>query len=116
MIEINKLDDFGFDDIFFENIIGNIDGNTCAKVSNNKIFSFVNNSFDSKKFITDNIGSRISVTMDDLQNELLEKYGINVTQDRIKNAIIDTDMYYSDAFNKIYQNKEYYYEEVFSYE
>lgn len=116
MIDINKLDDFGFDDIFFENIIGNIDNNTCTKFSNNKIFSFVNVSFDSKKFVLDNIGSRISISIDDLQSELLDKYGINVTQERIKNAIIDTEMYYSDELNKIYQNKEYYYEEVFSYE
>ena len=116
MIDINKLDDFGFDDIFFENIIGNIDNNTCTKFSNNKIFSFVNVSFDSKKFVLDNIGSRISISIDDLQSELLYKYGINVTQERIKNAIIDTEMYYSDELNKIYQNKEYYYEEVFSYE
>ena len=46
----------------------------------------------------------------------MDKYGITVTQERIKNAIIDTELYFSDELNKIYQNKEYYYEEVFNYE
>lgn len=116
LLEINKLDDYGFDDIFLENIIGNIDDITYAKFSNNKIFSFINKSIDSKKFVLDSIGNRISIFVDELQNEMREQYGIEVAPERIKNAIIETDMYYSDELNKIYQNKDYYYEEVFSYE
>lgn len=116
LLEIGKLDDYGFDDIFLENIIGNIDNITYVKFSNNKIFSFVNESIDSKKFVLDSIGNRISIFVDELQNELMEHYGIEVAPEKIKNAIIDTDMYYSDELSKIYQNKDYYYEEVFSYE
>ena len=116
LLEINKLDDFGFDDIFFDNIIGNIDNISYIRISNNRVYSFINNAFDSKKFILDNIGSRISIFVDELQNEIIDKYGIELSQYKIRNAIIDTDMYYSDELTKIYQNKEYYYEEVFSYE
>lgn len=116
LIEIDKLDDFGFDDIFLENIISNIDDLFCTKFSNNKIFSFLYPTFDSKKFVVDTIAGRESIFVDDLQEEFLDKYGITVTQERIKNAIIDTELYFSDELNKIYQNKEYYYEEVFNYE
>ena len=116
LIDIYKLDDYGFDDIFLESIISNIENISYVKFSNNKIFSFINQSFNSKKFIVDNIGSRISIFIDKLQNEIEDKYDIEVSQEKIKNAIIDTDMYYSDELTKIYQNKEYYYEEVFSYE
>lgn len=115
-INIVKLDDFGFDDIFFENIIVNIENLGFVRVDNNKIFSFANNPFDSKKFIIDNIGLRTSIFVDELQNELYEKYGINISYDKIKNVIMDTDLYFSDELNKIYQNKEYYYEEVYHYE
>lgn len=116
LIEIDKLDDFGFDDIFLENIISNIDNLFCTQFSNNKIFSFLYSTFDSKKFVVDTIAGRESILVDDLQEEFMEKYGITVTQERIKNAIIDTELYFSDELNKIYQNKEYYYEEVFNYE
>ncbi len=116
LIEIVKLDDFGFDDIFLENIISNIDDLFCTKFSNNKIFSFLYPTFDSKKFVVDTIAGRESIFVDDLQEEFVDKYGITVTQERIKNAIIDTELYFSDELNKIYQNKEYYYEEVFNYE
>ena len=116
LIEIDKLDDFGFDDIFLENIISNIDNLFCTKFSNNKIFSFLYPTFDSKKFVVDTIAGRESIFVDDLQEEFMDKYGITVTQERIKNAIIDTELYFSDELNKIYQNKEYYYEEVFNYE
>ena len=116
MININKLDDFGFDDIFFENIIGNIDEVTYIKFSSNKIFSFNNKEIDGKKFIIDCIGNKPSVFIEKLQDEINDNYGIEVTQEKIKNAIMDTDMYISDMLNKIYQNKEIYYEEVYDYE
>lgn len=116
MININKLDDFGFDDIFFENIIGNIDEVTYIKFSSNKIFSFNNKEIDGKKFIIDCIGNKPSVFIEKLQDEINDNYGIEVKQEKIKNAIMDTDMYISDMLNKIYQNKEIYYEEVYDYE
>lgn len=116
LIEINKLDDFGFDDIFIENIIGNIDDVTYTKFSGNKIFTFVDNKIESEHFVLDCIGNVSSITIDELQNKIEEEYGIQVTQDKIKNAIIDTDLYISDMLNKIYQNKEIYYEEVYEHE
>lgn len=116
LIDINKLDDFGFDDIFFENIIGNIDNIQYLKFSNNKLYSFLYAVIDSKKFVLDCIGGRAAISIDELQYEIEDKYGIEVTQERIKNAIVDTDLYCSNELNKIYQNKEYYYEEVYHYE
>ena len=116
LIEINKLDEFGFDDIFLENIIGNIDDVTYTKFSGNKIFTFVDNKIDSEHFVLDCIGNVSSITIDELQNKIEEEYCIQVTQDKIKNAIIDTDLYISDMLNKIYQNKEIYYEEVYEHE
>lgn len=116
LIEIEKLDDFGFDDIFLENIIGNIENISCLKFSKNKIFSFNTNEIESKKFILDCIGNKESIFIDELQKEILDNYGIEIDSYKIKNAIMDTDLYISDMLNKIYQNKNIYYEEVYQNE
>ena len=52
----------------------------------------------------------------ELQKEILDNYGIEIDSYKIKNAIMDTDLYISDMLNKIYQNKNIYYEEVYQNE
>lgn len=116
IIDIGKLDDLGFDDIFLENIINTIEGIECIKIANNKVFSFSKDRIDSKIFISDCVGTRNSIFLSDLQDEIKKNYGIQMEEDKIKNIILETELYYSDNLNKIFQSKEQYYEEVYSYE
>lgn len=114
-IIIEKLDDFGFNDIFLESIISNIDGVYTLKISGSRVFS-MKNDINVKNFVLDMIGGRTGVLLDELKDEIFDKFGLNVEIEKLKSVIINTELYYNEFLNKVYQNKDYYYEEVYSYE
>ena len=115
-IPINRLYDFGFDDIFFENIIQNISGIYEIKVFNNNFFSFCDSELDVFNFILNCFDGEKAVTTDQLLHNLYEFYGISLSLDELKSLVEKTDFYYSEIFSKIYIDKDLYYKEVYNYE
>ena len=115
-ISLEKLEKFGFDDIFYENIIGNIADVSSIRICNQKVYSFLMKKISAKQFVLDVIKNKYSMSLDEIQQEILNKYKINVSQEKIKYIITDSDYYYSDLLNKVYQDKKYYYEEVYNYD
>lgn len=115
-IELGKIEECGFDDVFYNSIIKNIDEVKYSRVAGGYIFSLTKEQFDVSKFIEDCVNGRNGVSIDDLLEEIQEKYGINVDRDKTKLLLRKRNLFYSDELEKIYQDKSSYYEEVYSNE
>lgn len=108
----HKLEDLGFDDIFYAGILavspffcfqrayGNI---VLYSGSDNKLFSI-------KAFIRNLLEEYDAIDIDDFMDDVYEKYGIKIpAKYDVTSAVLGTEMYYDGIMNKIYSNKALYY-------
>ena len=113
---ISDIDELGFDDIFYESILSNIENIKTCKVGNYRLYSFLDIELGLKTIISNIIEEKNSIEIIELQEIIEEKFFRTFDSSKIKNCIKDTNYYYSEIMNKIYKNKNYYFEEVFNYE
>ena len=112
---VSKLDDLGFDDSFYASILA-----TYPRLRYQQIFGTGvlykgdNLSVISKKsFIISLVEQYDSISVDEIMEECLSQYGIKIPNAYdIKEAIVDTKMYYDPIMGKVYRNKEYYYADI----
>lgn len=113
MIDDSWIEDNGFDDIFYECLVETIDGINYLRINNQKLYSFTDNQIDVDDIINEFMVND-SISIDDLIDNVYEKYGLNVQSDKF---IYNTkDKFYSKELNKLYLDKECYYKEVYNYE
>ena len=111
----HKLEDLGFDDIFyagilavspffcFQRVYGNI---VLYSGSDNKLFSI-------KAFIRNLLEEYDAIDIDDFMDDVYEKYGIKIpAKYDVTSAVLGTEMYYDGIMNKIYSNKALYYSDL----
>lgn len=110
MIDTSWIDDNGFDDIFYECLIETIENVKLLRINNQKLYSFISN-IEVEDIINEFMIDE-SIYVDELIESIKEKYGIEVSLDKLTNS----DKFYSRELNKLYLNKECYYKEVYNYE
>ena len=111
MIDTAWIEDNGFDDIFYECLVETIDNINCLRINNQKIYSFIDDNVEVEDIINEFM-IEDSIYVDELIEDIKEKYGIDVSSDKL----IYSDKFYSRELNKLYLNKECYYKEVYNYE
>ena len=111
MIDISWIEDNGFDDIFYECLVETIDNIKFLRINNQKIYSFIDDNVEVEDIINEFMVEE-SIYVDELIDDIKEKYGIDVSSDKL----IYSDKFYSRELNKLYLNKECYYKEVYNYE
>ena len=116
IIESYKLDEYGFDDTFYESILSNIESISSKSVSNTVVFSFVKNNFEYKDFIVDTLGDFTSISITEYEKKLKDIYNIEINIAKLKSVIDTIGYYYNDILDKIYIDKQYYYKEVYENE
>jgi hypothetical protein len=113
MVDDSWIEDKGFDDIFYECLIETIDGVNYLRINNQKLYSFTYNQIEVDDIINEFMLND-SISIDDLIDNVYERYGLNVQSDKF---IYNTkDKFYSKELNKLYLDKECYYKEVYDYE
>lgn len=111
MVDTSWIEDNGFDDIFYECLVETIDNIKYLRINNQKIYSFIDDNVEVEDIINEFMVEE-SIYVDELIDDIKEKYGIDVSSDKL----IYSDKFYSRELNKLYLNKECYYKEVYNYE
>lgn len=109
----SKLEDLGFDDWFYENLLAMDSRFKYTKISNTMlIYKGNRKQITRQSFIVDLISEYESLDIYDLISDLELDYGINnVEKSDITQWIKDTNIYYDPIMEKLYQEVEQYYSE-----
>lgn len=113
-IETSAIYQYGFDDIFYESILSSYDFIRTARFQNKTVMVF-----SEKQSITHNdivvslLKEKRGYSIEELITILNKKYGIEVDRLIILNICYDEGLYYNKELEKIYLNKEQWYEEVY---
>ena len=108
---MDKLDELGMEDIFYEELIRTIPQIKYIKTKT-PIFYYRGKS-NQIRFLEYIIKEVESIDVDDLNYYLKEIYGLELDTYMLENTTYKGEIYYSQILNKFYVNKEKYYEEVY---
>lgn len=112
----SKLDELGFDDYFYANILAMDPRFAWQYVFGNIVlFSKTNQKDDNiskKSFLLYTLSKYDSIEIDDFIADFLEEYGMEIpSRYEINRAIAGTEFYYDSIMDKVYRNKDIYYSE-----
>ena len=112
----SDLFNLGFSDSFYAGILASHNDFISQKVFGTivlKKYSASNVPFSTRDFINDNLAEYDSVDIYDFIDDIKEKYGITITDKYdITGAVSGTSGYYDPIMEKIYKNKDLYYEDI----
>lgn len=108
----DKLHDIGFDEWFNSAIVKNSKKYKFVKTGGNVIFTVLNKQITTVDFIKYVMTIKKSENIYDFCKDLKENYNVDISKDRIVYMIKDTELYYDDIMEKVYINKDEYYDEI----
>lgn len=114
-IDVSIIDNLYFEDIFLESIISNMSSIKTLSISSNLIFCVSSEQVTRKSFITYLIEKNGDISIYELKNILVKAYSVDISNEYLRQIILETDFYYDNIMEKIYLLKENYYEEVYNY-
>lgn len=110
----SKLNDLGFDDLFYGELLA-VGGNfLCARCFGSFVFykGTLDGGFNKKNFCLETLKAYNSVELDDYIADCYEIYGIQISEKYdVLSAISGTEFYYDNIMQKIYRSKNEYYAE-----
>ncbi|TMW71154.1 sigma factor-like helix-turn-helix DNA-binding protein [Alteribacter natronophilus] len=110
-----ELEDYGFDAVFHERIIWTHPKLRALNTKNCTIFSKTGDEFTLKEFLVWVISKDSEpLDLDVLNTRLKSEFGIDLNKDKLVRTIQNTAFYYSREMNKVYQDKERFYETIYS--
>lgn len=111
----SKLDDLGFDDLFYAWILAMHPDFAYQRVFGSVVLLKTSESAftSTRDFLRWLLSDYDSVDIDDFISDCRENYGITIpSRFEITEAISGTDMYYDPIMNRIYSDKSIYYDEL----
>ena len=112
-IDCSKYEELGLNEKFLEDIVFYLEDIKTLRINNNRLFSFTKKNMSISNFMYDMVNKYSSISLDDLEKEIMLNYQINVPFDKLRGYLYGTDIFYSDILGKIYSDKNNYYEEVY---
>ncbi|GAA0460029.1 sigma factor-like helix-turn-helix DNA-binding protein [Alkalibacillus silvisoli] len=110
-----ELEDYGFDEVFYERIIWTHPKLRALNTKNCTIFSKTGKEFTLKEFLEWLVSKDSEpLDLDVLKTRLKREFGIDLNKDKLIRTIQNTAFYYSREMNKVYQDKERFYETIYS--
>lgn len=110
VIDTTKIDEFGFDNIFYRSILRGVGNIYSQRISNNYLFK-LNEPVSLKSFLYHIINDKKIIDIYNLLSFISDTYNINIEKYKVIAVIQDLGMYYDEIMEKIYLDIYYYYEE-----
>lgn len=114
IIESSDIYKYGFDDIFYESILINSKLIQSTKFQNKIVMTFLEQeSITQNDTIINFLKGKQGYGVEDLLEVLIKKYGINLDRQKLLKVVYEEKLYYNRELDKIYLDKEQWYEEVY---
>ena len=114
IIESSDIYKYGFDDIFYESILINSKLIQSTKFQNKIVMTFLEQeSITQNDMIINFLKGKQGYGVEDLLEVLIKKYGINLDRQKLLKVVYEEKLYYNRELDKIYLDKEQWYEEVY---
>lgn len=103
----------GFDLISLDRLISTSNSVKAVSVGFPNIYCKTKNKKNLNDFLVDQLFEYESVNLEDFTDDINQKYGINLDEYNIRIRLIENGVFYSDALNKVYIDKEDFLNEVY---
>lgn len=104
MLNSFELESFGFEDIFYEDVLMQLAGAAFTRINNVVLFKNTSESISLSYFIVSLMEHFRSVNIYDLIIKIKEEYGILLTKHDITSLTEETDLYYNNITENLYIN------------
>jgi hypothetical protein len=109
----HELEGYGFDEIFYERIIWSHPQLRALHTRKCTVFS-TQQDFTLKDILSWLLSQQEeAIDFDFLKNKLLNEFGIDVNKEKLIFVLNNSTMHYSKEMNKVYLNKEAFYETIY---
>lgn len=108
------IEDFGFDNIFYERMIARFEGISTIRLGAGYVFKLTEEQISLSDFLYNRVAAHGKLNLYDLLDELKNKYGLNIETHKIISSIQQVEVFYSEELQRFYLDADDYYEEVFS--
>ncbi|WP_456276490.1 sigma factor-like helix-turn-helix DNA-binding protein [Bacillus sp. AK128] len=110
---LHDLDQFGFDEVSYERIIWTDSRVKTIHLAVGSIFLKTDQDISFIDFIQSIVEEYESINMYVLQDEIQDKYNLQIDLGKVIYLSKETNMYYSEELNKLFIDKETFYEEIY---
>lgn len=109
---VSKLDKFGFGELFYTSILRENEKFTWQRIGGIVVFNPKKISFTIRDFLIDIVKEHDSITVNNLVNELKEKFGIDLDRWSVIEKLKNSDIYYDSISGMLYANYSTYMEKL----
>lgn len=113
-INVDIFTSKGLTETFLENLTNSIIGINTLRIDNNKLFTYKKENISIKRFIEDMAYKYNKMSLYELESKIEKNYQIDISEEKLRGYLYETDIFYSNIMNKIYIDKKDYYEEVYN--
>ncbi len=106
------LDGFGFESYFYESVLKNNNAFKSTRYKGQTLFKQTNEKFSYSDLIVEIIEREGTMDIYDIQQLLVDDYGVKMDLYNIRNFAKEGDLYYSDTMEKIYLDYDDFFEEI----
>lgn len=104
MLNSFELENFGFEDIFYEDVLMQLAGAAFTRINNVVLFKNTSGSISLSYFVVSLMEHFRSINIYDLIMKIKEEYGILLTKHDITSLTEETDLYYNNITENLYIN------------
>ncbi|OBW57008.1 hypothetical protein A9986_09680 [Solibacillus silvestris] len=112
----HELEDYGFEDIFYERIIWGDDAIRSIPLATYAIYKKTNIDLSLKGFFSDYMVKFYSINIYTFLEYFEKEYGLRLNLGKVISIFRNSHMYYSEELAKLYLDIEIFYEEIYDHE